>query len=682
MTGGRTAGVGCGRLGQDQVLVERLLDQVTGGGSGYRRLPGHYIYPGGCGRAAGPDFSGAVRSAGGAAQRPAPAAADHVGLQGPDLHGARLLCRSAAGERPPDRVGPGLSAVRRGGGRGPDGPGAGGDPGPPVRGSGLGGGLCRPGGHHGRRAGRQPPGADRAGRVRPHPEPPGPGGLAGRPEPPVGAGWGHRRGGHPLGALLLADARRQGSAAWSCCSGRWNSPAGTACSARITAPVSPSPSRGCGPCWRRTAGTACTGPLPVEFPAAGRKKGVEDLEAAEQVKGLRTRCKKQMDKLFEDLGGDSGQLLADLALARPAVRGLMELTARFQEDYAREKARRGILDFFRPGTSGPAAAHPGQGRRARPAGPVLERPVRRGDGGRVSGHQPGAERHLHCRVRWGAEAVYGGRREAVHLPLPAGRPHHLPGQVPPFQTLGPGGGGEERTVVLTRNFRSRPEVLEGTNDLFQNIMSTEFGELDYTQDQALAPGAAFPPEGDWRVELDLEDLSFRGDQEEGERADKNLLEARWAARRIRELLDGELMLTEGAGSGGRSPLTCSFSCAPRGRCSTTISGPSTRQGCPGPPRGGGLLCLHRDQCGPVPSPDRGQSPPGCGADRGPALPGVRLFRRSAGSAPGGGGRGTSIPLWSRPPAGGPGVPGFPDGAGGAALRGRGPHLPPADLAHL
>ena len=84
-------------------------------------------------------------------------------------------------------------------------------------------------------------------------------------------------------------------------------------------------------------------------------------------------------------------------------------------------------------------------------------------------------------------------------------------------------------------------------------MSTEFGELDYTQDQALAPGAAFPPEGDWRVELDLEDLSFLGDQEEGERADKNLLEARWAARRIRELLDGELMLTEGSGQRRAEP---------------------------------------------------------------------------------------------------------------------------------
>ena len=76
----------------------------------------------------------------------------------------------------------------------------------------------------------------------------------------------------PWGALLLADARRQGSAAWSCCSGRWSSPAGTACSARITAPVSPSPSRGCGPCWRRTAGTACTGPCQWSSQRRGGKR--------------------------------------------------------------------------------------------------------------------------------------------------------------------------------------------------------------------------------------------------------------------------------------------------------------------------------------------------------------------------------------------------------------------------
>ena len=194
--------------GKTRVLVERLLDRVTGEGADIDRLLGHHIYPGGCGRAAGPDCSGAVRSAGGAAQRPAPAPADHAGLQGPDLHGARLLCRSAAGERPPARIWTRTSGCA-------------------TRGRAQvlmarvleealdrqyedldsEGRLCRPGGHHGRRAGRQPPGADRAGRVRPHPEPPGPGGLAGRPEPPVGAGWGHRRGGHPLGGA--AAGRRQ-----------------------------------------------------------------------------------------------------------------------------------------------------------------------------------------------------------------------------------------------------------------------------------------------------------------------------------------------------------------------------------------------------------------------------------------------------------------------------------------
>lgn len=107
--------------------------------------------------------------------------------------------------------------------------------------------------------------------------------------------------------------------------------------------------------------------------------------------------------------------------------------------------------------------------------------------------------------------------------------------------------GEPRRRVLSRNFRSRRQVLEGCNDLFRNIMSTEFGELDYTDDQALVPEGRFPESEHKELELDLLDLSFLGDQEEGEREDKNRLEARWAARRIRALLDQPLMVKEGDG---------------------------------------------------------------------------------------------------------------------------------------
>src|SRR5699024_5282970 len=40
--------------------------------------------------------------------------------------------------------------------------------------------------------------------------------------------------------------------------------------------------------------------------------------------------------------------------------------------------------------------------------------------------------------------------------------------------------GEPRRLILSKNFRSRPEVLEGANFLFRNLMSTSFGEMDYT----------------------------------------------------------------------------------------------------------------------------------------------------------------------------------------------------------
>mgnify|MGYP002797650490 CR=1 FL=1 len=357
----------------------------------------------------------------------------------------------------------------------------------------------------------------------------------------------------PWGALLLADARRQGE---RCLELLLRALELTGRDSVLSQNYGPSLSQSIQGVRALLAADSWDGvyrALPVEFPAAGRKKGVEDLEAAERVKGLRTRCKKQMDKLFEDLGGDSGQLLADLALARPAVRGLMELTARFQEDYAREKARRGVLDFSdlehlalrlltQDGDGGP--------------GPLARYWSGRFAEVMVDEYQDTnqVQNAIFTAVSDGGRKLFmvGDVKQSIYR-FRLADPTIFLDKYRRFKPWDQAAEGEERTVVLTRNFRSRPEVLEGTNDLFQNIMSTEFGELDYTQDQALAPGAAFPPEGDWRVELDLEDLSFLGDQEEGERADKNLLEARWAARRIRELLDGELMLTEGSGQRRAEP---------------------------------------------------------------------------------------------------------------------------------
>jgi len=53
-------------------------------------------------------------------------------------------------------------------------------------------------------------------------------------------------------------------------------------------------------------------------------------------------------------------------------------------------------------------------------------------------------------------------------------------------------GGVCRKILLYKNFRSRPEIISAVNYIFTQIMSVNAGELDYTEKEALNPGAEFP----------------------------------------------------------------------------------------------------------------------------------------------------------------------------------------------
>ena len=96
--------------------------------------------------------------------------------------------------------------------------------------------------------------------------------------------------------------------------------------------------------------------------------------------------------------------------------------------------------LFRPGAlcHRPADRRPGTAHGAGKAGLL---PLPGGDGGRIPGQQPGAELHFPGPVRGGATAVRRGRCEAEHLPVPAGGPHHFPGEIPVLPPGGGGGGG-------------------------------------------------------------------------------------------------------------------------------------------------------------------------------------------------------------------------------------------------
>lgn len=60
-----------------------------------------------------------------------------------------------------------------------------------------------------------------------------------------------------------------------------------------------------------------------------------------------------------------------------------------------------------------------------------------------------------------------------------------------YNTFGDEEGDKNRRILLYKNFRSRTEIINAVNFIFSTIMSEDAGELDYTDKEALNPGADF-----------------------------------------------------------------------------------------------------------------------------------------------------------------------------------------------
>ena len=99
--------------------------------------------------------------------------------------------------------------------------------------------------------------------------------------------------------------------------------------------------------------------------------------------------------------------------------------------------------------------------------------------------------------------------------------------------------GLNRRIDLNQNFRSRKEILNGINYIFNNIMSVNIGEVDYNEDVFLNCGAVFKESEDCFTELHIIDKNSL-ESEELEDEIKSMktaeLEATLAVKSIRELL--------------------------------------------------------------------------------------------------------------------------------------------------
>ena len=108
-------------------------------------------------------------------------------------------------------------------------------------------------------------------------------------------------------------------------------------------------------------------------------------------------------------------------------------------------------------------------------------------------------------------------------------------------------------IQLFKNFRSRRNVLEVTNQIFENIMSEKLGNVEYNNEEYLNYGADYPkPEEKINIagiaELNIIDLKEKEDegeeQEETERIENSVLEARFVAKKIQDLLNSDYQVYE------------------------------------------------------------------------------------------------------------------------------------------
>ncbi|MCL2588728.1 MAG: UvrD-helicase domain-containing protein, partial [Oscillospiraceae bacterium] len=269
----------------------------------------------------------------------------------------------------------------------------------------------------------------------------------------------------------------------------------------------------------------------IPFPRAKSAPGAE----YDELKALRDRSKKAMEKLAELFDLPSAALFEDMEAVRPVVTALLSLVLDVERAYQKEKTRRGILDFsdlehlairlLIDDTGKPTAA-------ARElAGRYREIMVDEFQD--VSGLQDEIFRAL------GAEGsrrfMVGDVKQSIYR-FRLADPTIFLSYYRNFPDLDRAAPGEPRKVLLGQNFRSRPGVLDAVNFLFRQIMSESFGEMDYGDREALYPGLDRSADDSPAVELDI--LNRHPLEKDGTDA-RDMAEARHVAARIRKLHDEE-----------------------------------------------------------------------------------------------------------------------------------------------
>ena len=323
------------------------------------------------------------------------------------------------------------------------------------------------------------------------------------------------------------------------------------------------------------------------------KNGEVDPEKKTIVSDCRSRVKKAVEKLKgEYLFASPEQMLADLEAGKDRILELLELAQEFGRRFRAKKKEKNVVDFHdlehfaleiltepkvesseAEETSDAEETGQMQGKNAwtvRVPGTVADELAAQYDEILVDEYQDSnlvQETLIQCisGERFGRPNVFmvGDVKQSIYK-FRLARPELF---LEKYSTYTSEESAHQK-IELHQNFRSRDHVLESINAIFYRIMTEKLGNISYTEEAALHPGAVFEERDgldELETELLLVDLSAQPQKEPEHPADGNKaegskvespelddeaadytareLEARMIAGKIREMTDKERGLT-------------------------------------------------------------------------------------------------------------------------------------------
>lgn len=270
--------------------------------------------------------------------------------------------------------------------------------------------------------------------------------------------------------------------------------------------------------------------IPTSFGRLSAVRGYDDAATLARLKSVRSRCLDSL-KEWHSIFGREQDVLSDLTVAASALRGAVGLARQLKKQFTLEKRRRRMLDFS--DLEHETIRLLVDRHTVRPTA-VAREISERFDEILVDEYQDsnGIQECIFSAISRENRNRFmvGDVKQSIYR-FRLADPSIFLEKYRTFQPVAQAAPGEPRKILLSENFRSRPEILEAVNDVFRCIMSESVGDLTYGDEESLKPGRMFPPVTEPPVELHC----LYSTTADGE-SDKSGVEARFVARHISELL--------------------------------------------------------------------------------------------------------------------------------------------------